>query len=118
NKLHIDHILPEKWNSIEDWKKKWTEDQSRRWLHKIGNLTLLSGKKNISASNGPFDEKKNIYKKDYGGTTAFEISKKIVEKSDWLENDVKERQKWMIEQIETILGLKLDGGTAYAQSST
>lgn len=106
SKLHVEHILPKKWDEIDEWKKKWTEEQAKKWLRKIGNLTLLSGKKNIAACNDSFDKKKYIYKESHGGTTAFEISKEIINKSDWSENEVEKRQKWMIEQIETVFGIK------------
>jgi len=49
--------------------------------------------------------------------TAFEISKKIIdvlETSNWVENNVKERRKWIIEQVGEILELKPDGGMAHA----
>jgi len=113
NKLHVDHILPVKWNEREEWKKLWNEQQATKWLHKIGNLTLLSGKKNIAQQNDPPLKKAEMYKKGHGGTTAFEISKKIIgklEKGIWTEKDVEERQRWIIEQVETILGVKLNGG--------
>lgn len=116
--LHADHILPEKWASIEDWKIKWTEDQAKKWLHRIGNLTLLSGKKNIRASNDSFEKKKKIYEgKGLDGTTAFLITQKIIEESGWSENNVKERQRWVIEQIEKILDVKFNGGTAHAYNT-
>jgi uncharacterized protein with ParB-like and HNH nuclease domain len=120
NKLHADHILPVKWNEREEWKKLWTEQQATKWLHKIGNLTLLSGKKNIAQQNDPPKEKAEMYKKRHGGTTAFEISKMIIdklEKGTWTEKDVEERQRWIIEQIEKILGVKLNGGTAHAYNT-
>ena len=120
NKLHVDHILPVKWNEREEWKKLWTEQQATKWLHKIGNLTLLSGKKNIAQQNDPPKEKAEMYKKRHGGTTAFEISKMIIdklEKGTWTEKDVEERQRWIIEQIEKILGVKLNGGTAHAYNT-
>ena len=108
SRLHVDHVLPEKWDSIRDWREHWrehwTEDQADRWLRRIGNLTLLSGKKNISASNDSFDRKKRVYGKGNGGITAFEISKKIMEKPQWAEKDVKNRQEWMLKQIESVLG--------------
>jgi uncharacterized protein with ParB-like and HNH nuclease domain len=113
NKLHVDHILPVKWNEREEWKKQWDEQQATKWLHKIGNLTLLSGKKNIAQQNDPPLKKAEMYKKGHGGTTAFEISKKIIgklEKGIWTEKAVEERQRWIIEQVETILGIKLNGG--------
>jgi hypothetical protein len=58
-----------------------------------------------------------MYKKGHGGMTAFEISKKIIdvlETSNWVENNVKERRKWIIEQVGEILELKPDGGMAHA----
>jgi len=106
--LHVDHILPEKWVSVKDWKKKWNEAQADKWLNKLGNLTLLSGRKNIRASNNPFGEKKKIYKgKGFDGTTAFVITQRIIDEKDWTEESVKKRQQWMIEQIENIFGVQL-----------
>lgn len=116
--LHADHILPEKWASIEDWKIKWTEDQAKRWIHRIGNLTLLSGKKNIRASNDSFEKKKKIYKgKGLDGTTAFLITQKIIDEPDWSENNVKERQQWIIEQTEKSLDVRFNGGIEHAYNT-
>jgi uncharacterized protein with ParB-like and HNH nuclease domain len=120
NKLHVDHILPVKWNEREEWKKLWNEQQATKWLHKIGNLTLLSGEKNIAQQSDPPLKKAEMYKKEHGGTTAFEISKKIIgklEKGIWTEKDVEERQRWIIEQVETILGVKLNGGRAHTDNT-
>ncbi len=120
NKLHVDHILPTGWKSVSEWSKTWNEEQAKKWLNKIGNLTLLSGKKNIAQHNDPPSKKKQMYEKGHGGKTAFEISKKVIDildKSGWTEKDVAERQKWMIGQIEKILGLKIDGGTAHAYNT-
>jgi len=85
-------------------------------LNKIGNLTLLSGRKNIAQRNDPPIKKAEMYKKGHGGTTAFEISKKIIsklEQGSWTEKDVEDRQRWIVQQVETILGVKLNGGTAH-----
>ncbi|MCJ7508153.1 MAG: DUF262 domain-containing HNH endonuclease family protein [candidate division Zixibacteria bacterium] len=109
-KVHADHVLPTGWKSESVWKAKWTEDEANNWLDTIGNLTLLSGKKNIAQQNDPPKKKAEMYKKGHGGTTAFEISQDIIpqlEKVDWLEENVKERQKWMIEQSEEIFEIKL-----------
>jgi len=106
--LHVDHILPEKWASVKDWKRKWNEAQAEKWLNKLGNLTLLSGKKNIRASNNPFGEKKKIYKgKGLDGTTAFLVTQRIIEENDWTEKSVRKRHQWIIGQIENIFGVEL-----------
>ncbi len=107
-KLHVDHILPNGWESNADWRSKWTKDQADKWLQKIGNLTLLSGKKNIAARNDSFQRKKAIYKgKGIDGTTAFLISQKILYKRNWLEGHIKNRQNWITGQIERMLDVKL-----------
>ena len=104
--LHIDHILPEEWKKKLYWRRKWTEEKADFWLNKIGNLTLLSGRKNIRASNEDFWKKKKIYKgKGLDGTTAFEISKRIIKNFDWTEKEVKKRQRWLIRQTKKILYL-------------
>ena len=54
------------------------DNKHAEYVNKIANLTLLSGKKNIQASNYPFAGKKEIYKgKGEGGITAFIITRKI-----------------------------------------
>jgi len=114
NRLHVDHILPQEWESVQEWKKeKWTKPQAEKWLNKIGNLTLLSGRKNIAQQNGPPDKKKEMYEKGHGGRTAFEISRMVIRtlETGWTERDVEERQEWMIEQIESVLGVKFEEDT-------
>lgn len=106
--LHTDHILPNGWATNAEWRKVWTKEKADKWLNKIGNLTLLSGKKNIAARNDSFRKKKGIYRgKGIDGTTAFLISQEILFKRNWTEGHVKDRQKLMVERTERLLGVKL-----------
>ena len=78
-----------------------------KYLNTIGNLTLISGKKNIAASNSFFDKKKKIYEgKGKDGITAFEISKNILKYKQWTEKEVIDRHDWIISQLEKILDIK------------
>lgn len=102
--VHVDHVLPQEWQNIDYWKEIWDKEKAEYWLHRLGNLTLLSGRKNISASNKPFYEKKKVYKgKGIDGITPFQITQMLIERNEWTENDVKERQMWMMGQIKKIL---------------
>lgn len=38
-----------------------SDEVTNKYIHSVGNLTLLNGKKNIEASNNPFEEKIKIY---------------------------------------------------------
>lgn len=118
-KLHIDHVLPEKWETKSYWRNHWTKEKAAQWLNRIGNLTLLSGKKNIAASNGSFPDKRDIYngKGRDEGATAFLISQKIsdpkvsdpkkVEVIDWTEEQIRHRQCWLIKETEKLLDVKI-----------
>lgn len=106
--LHVDHILPEKWKKKRYWRRRWTDEEADELLHTLGNLTLLSGKKNIQASNEDFPKKKKIYKgKGLDGKTSFQISQRILRKSEWTAKEVRKRQRWLTRQTKNILGLSL-----------
>jgi hypothetical protein len=103
--LQIEHILPERWNKNPDWRKNWTDEQAKFWLHKLGNLTLISGKKNAVASNDSFKKKHVAYKKVHGGMTAFEITKHVALNDEWTESEVKKRHALLKKDIYKILGI-------------
>jgi len=53
-KLHIEHVMPQKW--IANWSlpPNRTEHERNQLIHTIGNLTLLTGRLNSKVSNGPW----------------------------------------------------------------
>lgn len=62
--LTIEHVMPEtldeNWQEYlgEDWEKLKDENERKRYLHSIGNLTLIAGPPNSALSNKLFPEKK------------------------------------------------------------
>mgnify|MGYP001603464671 FL=1 len=77
-------------------------------MNTIGNLTLLSGKKNIGASNKPFKEKLEIYTgKGIDGITGFRITQFVIDtiksNEDWTKQKIEERKKWMLTEVGKIL---------------
>jgi hypothetical protein len=101
----VDHILPGEWHKKEEWRQDWTRDDAFLRLNSLGNMTLLSGRKNIVASNDPFPVKKEIYRKGHGGMTAFMISRKILEKDKWTKREVDERQSWLLSEAQRIFSV-------------
>ena len=71
NEVHLEHIIPEK-ITPSNWKRKFGDWETylgehsavkhKKYVSKIGNMSLLAGELNISASNNPFSAKKNCYK--------------------------------------------------------
>jgi hypothetical protein len=61
-------------------------------VHKIGNLTLLSGRKNSAAQNFDFDRKKEIYLKKLK-KVSFDMTKDICSLNEWNKTELEKRQK-------------------------
>jgi hypothetical protein len=115
--LHLEHILPIKYEEFDEWNHI-TKSISAKWINSAGNLTLLSGSKNIEARNHPFDTKMNIYrgKGKYDNKndkiTAFEITQNIVNDYDinkfnkmWNEASMTERWKWFFNEANELLNV-------------
>lgn len=113
--LHLEHILPVKYERFAEWKHI-SKDISAKWLNSAGNLTLLSGAKNIEASNNPFNKKMDVYKgkgkyeNKNEKITAFLITQKIVSdfeskkyKQQWNLDSMIDRWKWFFAEIGELL---------------
>lgn len=90
-RITIEHILPQKINN-EYWQKEFNTSQHEYWVHRIGNLTLISGHKNSEAQNSDFPRKKLIYKK-LNNRVSFDITKDVYEKDVWNISTIQERHK-------------------------
>jgi uncharacterized protein with ParB-like and HNH nuclease domain len=81
--VHVEHIIPRKFKKFDEWSHI-DDDFFDTYGNSIGNLTLLSGSKNIEASNNSFLTKTNVYKglgknnNKSNGVTGFEITKLII----------------------------------------
>ena len=118
--LHLEHILPVKYDKFSEWNHIGKEVASR-WLNSAGNITLLGGAKNIEASNNPFQVKMDVYKgkgkydtkKDK--ISAFKITQKIVNdfekkkyNQNWTLDSMKDRWEWFYTEAAEILEIDLD----------
>lgn len=58
--ISVEHVLPR--NATDSyWESRFSPEEHEYWLHRLGNLTLISGSKNSRASNRSFDQKKQTY---------------------------------------------------------
>ena len=113
--LHLEHVLPIKYKNFSEWGHI-SDEIATKWLNSAGNITLLSGAKNIEASNNPFNVKMEVYKgkgkydNKNDKITAFLITQSIVmdyeaDKNDrlWTWEAMADRWKWFFNEIEEIL---------------
>ncbi len=113
--VHLEHILPHEYKKFPEWDYI-KDDIALKWMEKPGNLTLLSGSKNIEASNNPFKTKIKVYKgkgkydDKNQKITAFNITQNIVKDFEdkkysgkWIEESMKDRHNWFCNEVGEIL---------------
>lgn len=59
--LSVEHLLPQNPKVDSQWRKDFTDEQRKEWMHRIGNLVLITTKKNSSQSNLDYADKKSRY---------------------------------------------------------
>lgn len=93
--ITIEHVLPQ---TMKDpyWKDRFSVEEHQHWVHKLGNLTLLSGPKNSSAQNSDFDKKKAVYN-ERNKKVSFDLTKEVCQKQNWSPTIVKNRHEALVE---------------------
>lgn len=58
----MEHILPQNVKRGSGWERDFPdEDERQQWVHRLGNLMLLSAKKNAGASDHDFPHQTTYY---------------------------------------------------------
>lgn len=96
--ISIEHILPQTPTDDSQWKKDFTDEEREEWTDKIGNLTLISRRKNSSQGNLDFDKKvAKYFKKNI--ETFPSIIKLFQDNKEWKLNNLKNRQQTVIQLL-------------------
>lgn len=97
NIVSIEHVLPQTPPIDSQWLK-WFPDQEERdnLTHRLGNLVLLSRRKNSSAQNYEFERKKNTYFVSRDGVTPFVLTSQVREQKEWTPVVIKQRQQELL----------------------
>jgi hypothetical protein len=92
--ITIEHVLPQ---ALKDpyWTERFEEEVHQEWVHKLGNLTPLSGRKNYEAQCFSFDRKKKIYQKKLN-KVSFDITKEVCDQPEWTLETIKNRHNKLL----------------------
>lgn len=98
--VSVEHVMPQQPAPNSQWLS-WVPEQSthRLWVHRLGNLALLSRRKNSSASNRDFAWKKSSYFTK-GGVSAFALTTQVLQHDEWTESVMQQRQDVMLSKLE------------------
>lgn len=102
-KITIEHVLPQ---ALKDayWRERFTDDEHRLWLHRLGNLALLAGIKNYKAKFYSFARKKEIFA-DKNDKVSFDTTKPILAAVHWTKDELAIRQNDLVERARQIWAL-------------
>lgn len=100
--ITVEHILPQNPSAGSEWLKCFPNEKDRvQYVHRIGNLALLSRKKNAEAQNFDFKKKKEKY---FGGQSvaAFALTSQILHQSTWTPAVIDQRQSDSLQSLKKI----------------
>lgn len=96
--ITAEHILPQNPKDDSQWKKDFTDEERNKWINKIGNLVLISRRKNSSQGRKDYLEKKEKYFSK--NIELFRNSLRVFNNNtDWKPNNIEENQKIVIAKL-------------------
>lgn len=100
--ITVEHVLPQNPEAGSLWET-WFPDPTVRtkMVHRLGNLALLTRKKNSSAQNFEFDKKKTMYFTK-GGVSPFAITTQVVKEKEWTVAVVERRQAELLDRLKAV----------------
>src|SRR5262249_1932425 len=98
--ITVEHVLPQTPPAGCAWLE-WFPDSAVRIgnVHTLGNLALLTRKKNSAASNYDFERKKTAYF-TRGDVSPFALTTQVLQHATWTPDIVSARQKGLITALE------------------
>ena len=101
--ITVEHVLPQNPGEGSTWLKWFPIKEERiQYLHRIGNLALLSRKKNSEAQNYDFDKKKEKYFTSRKGIVPFALTSQVLQQSEWTPEVINQRQISSIQSLRAI----------------
>jgi hypothetical protein len=105
--ITVEHVLPQNPEQDSVWLKWFPVEEARaRFVHRIGNLALLSRKRNAAAQNFDFDKKKEKYFATKSGVSPFALTTQVLNKSEWTPEVINQRQEELLRILKSLWRLK------------
>ncbi len=97
--VSVEHVLPQKPARGSEWTKWFPTDVHNRYVHRLGNLVLLSRQKNYDANNYTFARKKEVYFSSQRGSSPFVLTTQVINSRVWTPEVVQKRQDELVSTL-------------------
>lgn len=104
DEISVEHILPQTPSATSQWVKDFTEEQRECWLHRLGNLMLLSRRKNTSLGNLDYADKRVRYFEDR--VESLPNSQRLLATTAFALPDLETRHKDLLDRLANSYGEK------------
>lgn len=101
--ISVEHILPQNPSDNSQWKQDFDDESREKWTNKIGNLIIITRKKNSSQSNKDFVQKKEKY---FKANVELGRSVYVMSKSSWKLNDLIDNHNEVLNKLKDNYGIK------------
>lgn len=95
--ITVEHVLPQNPAPNSEWSNTFSNPEL--YVHKLGNLLLLTRRKNAQAKNYDFNKKKQSYFTMKNGVTSFALTSQVFQEDKWTPSVIENRQKKLIELL-------------------
>jgi hypothetical protein len=101
--ISVEHILPQNPADGSEWSKDFTPDQRIEWTDRLGNLVLISRRKNTSQGRLDYNLKKSRYFRN--NIETFPNSLRVLtNNSQWTPNDLISNHNEVLATLEEYIG--------------
>lgn len=98
----VEHVLPQNPHEDSVWLQSFPDEEERaRLTHQLGNLVLLSRRKNSQAQNWDFDRKKREYFQR-GPVATFALTSQVLLEQEWDPEVIRARQQKLVSTLKDI----------------
>jgi hypothetical protein len=94
-KFTVEHVLPRNPSAGSERTHAFTVQERAKWVHKVGNLALLTRDKNDNASNFDIATKKRVYFTSRG-VTHYALTTLVLREDVWTPEVIERRQRELI----------------------
>jgi hypothetical protein len=79
--MSVEHVLPQNPKKDSQWCQDFNEEERETWTNRIGNLVLISRRKNSSQGRSDYNDKKDKYFKS--NVEIFPNSLRVIQNKKW-----------------------------------
>jgi hypothetical protein len=101
-RITIEHVLPQTLPKGGEWERLFPPFLHEKYLHKLGNLALLTRRKGAQASFHEFEEKKKDYATEKFGFASSSLIMQVMNEKSWTPEVIDKLQAKRLDKLREI----------------